>query len=58
MTLEVTPDGQLHDYTLDLATASDGKWSGTVYLVTIGLADGTQPGATVVLDEVRFERRP
>ncbi|HEY3243027.1 MAG TPA: TIM-barrel domain-containing protein [Phycisphaerae bacterium] len=57
MRFEVTPDGQLHDYALDLAKASGGQWTGTVYWVRIDLEDGIRGDEYVVFEHLSFEPR-
>jgi len=53
--LDVVPDGQLHDYTVDLPRASQGAWTGTVYWVRLDFVEGVVAGEVITLDHLAFE---
>ncbi|MCK4660586.1 MAG: glycoside hydrolase family 31 protein [Phycisphaerae bacterium] len=51
----VTPDGEFHEYTVDLAGACEGKWAGMVYWLSLGFAEGVCAGEVIKLDRLSFE---
>ncbi|MEE9294413.1 MAG: TIM-barrel domain-containing protein [Phycisphaerae bacterium] len=54
---EVTADGTVHDYSIDLARVSQGKWTGTVYSVRLDFEDGVRSAEIVNLQSLSFQRR-
>ena len=52
---DVVPDGELHDYTVDLSGASEGAWTGTVYWVRLDFPENVRPGEVITLDDLSFE---
>ncbi|HRX87184.1 MAG TPA: glycoside hydrolase family 31 protein [Phycisphaerae bacterium] len=59
--LELTADGDMHTYRLDMRSAGDGGWRGTVYWMEIEFTEGTQGNEEIAIAEVAFgptEPRP
>lgn len=52
--LAVTPDGKPHDYEIDMAKVSGGRWTGTLYLLRLDFRDGTMAGESIFLDRVEL----
>jgi alpha-glucosidase len=57
LVMALTNDGELHDYSFDLAGEQD-LWTGTVYWVRLDFEDGVRVGETISLDHLAFEERP
>jgi len=56
--LAVTPDGQPHDYSIDLARESPDTWKGAVYFLRLDFTEGTTADESVRLERVSLEPRP
>jgi alpha-glucosidase len=56
ISFEATPDGQMHEYTVDLAQQSGGEWTGTVYWLRLDFGQGARAGERITLDRLAFER--
>ncbi len=58
LSFEVTADGILHDYAIDLQGVSEGKWTGSVYQVRLDLKDNVQSTEVVRIESLSFAPRP
>lgn len=57
ITLDVTANGDIHEYVIDAAKLTEGKWDGGVYFLRLDFIEGMSAGETIVLDSVSFEPR-
>lgn len=53
--LNLTPDGQMHEYTLDLDQAANGQWRGMVYYIDLRFDRGTANGEEIRIERLAFE---
>ncbi len=56
ITIDLIPDGEFHEYTIDLGKLDD-HWSGTVYWVEFPFIEGSRAGEQIRIDRIAFERQ-
>jgi hypothetical protein len=52
--IELTPDGELHAYRVNMPDMTGDKWRGTVYWMELEFAEGIRGNETIAIAQVGF----